>query len=376
MKFKTVITNELPFMIELQDGTYEVNTTTGIVAITLNSDWYKLHTARFADYADKQPYVGEKEALQEIIEKQKIPNYAFGSCKTFVSCEFSEDYVFTDIDLETITREQCIEKIKTLLIQQKVKYESTGNLHEMALKEFDTMSADQIIAIKKRILIDDKFASIHKVYMFYEGLNSLLKQYAYIRKFFWIEKLDENMLEGTLIQDFLDDAYYTSVTFVGLVPSILPSKRKYPDLKEVEIEDLKNRLAAEIPIEEELILVARSLWYRLEYRSAVIESSAALEIAVEKKLIEKMRAISMNRRAIDSTLYQTRYDFRTRCDCYLKKYTGQSFVINNSELWTLINGHRNNYRHKIAHSSVMPDKQKTGDIINDFEQAIKYINSL
>jgi len=377
MKFETRLLNELPFMIELQDGTYEVNTSAGTVEITLNSDWYKLHTARFAEYAEKNTYAGDKEKLENTIQKNNISNYAFGPCKTFVSCTFEEEYNISDTDIDNVTEDQCIENIKTLLIRQNVKYKDTDELHAIAVNEFMNRTSDSVNDIKKRIIIDNKF-TCSKVYIFYEALNLLLRQSAYMRNFFWIEKLDENTMKGTLIQYFIDNGYYDSTTFVGLAPSFLPNRRIYPDLEEDELKELKKRLleVTEIPVEEELILVARSLWYRLEYRSAIIESSAALEIVVEKKLIEKMKRLGMSTEKIESELKKTETNFNQRCDHYLKKYARQSFVKDNVELWSLIDNHRKSYRHKIVHSSETPDKKKTEEIINDFDAAIKYINSL
>jgi len=162
------------------------------------------------------------------------------------------------------------------------------------------------------------------------------------------------------------------------VPSILPSKKKYPEISEQERLTLQDRLehVFQIPIEDELILVARSLWYRLEYRSAIIESSAALEVAVEKKLVEKMKAQGKDDTYIEDELKKTETNFNQRCDVFLKRYSGQSFVIDNSALWQTIDQHRKNYRHRIAHSSINPDRRTTETIIGDFEKAIKYISTL
>jgi hypothetical protein len=79
---------------------------------------------------------------------------------------------------------------------------------------------------------------------------------------------------------------------------------------------------------------------------------------------------------LSKTLKKTETNFRQRCDHFLKLYTGKSFVTDNSIIWDLIDGHRKHFRHKIAHSSVNPDKQKTEEIINDFEKAILYVRSL
>jgi len=258
---------------------------------------------------------------------------------------------------------------------------SYTNTEDLALKAnecFSQSSGDDILSLKQQILIENEFFRLHNVYAFYEALNKIIRQYSYLRKHFWVHKIDENILEGTLVQDYLDGRFYSTITHAGLVPSILPSKKKYPDISDEEKAMLDNRLINDfqIPIEDELILVARSLWYRLEYRSAIIESSAALEVAVEKKLVEKMRNQGKDDNFIEDELKKTETNFHQRCEVFLKRYTGQSFVNDNSALWLTIDQHRKNYRHRIAHSSINPDRGTTENIINDFEKAIQYVSAL
>lgn len=378
MKLHCTFTNELPFMIELPDGEYEINTFEAVVKLNLNSDWYYLNTARFVEYSGKDLYVGDKEILQDIIQKNGVSNYAFSDCKTFISCSFEEEYSPTEEDFDSVTEDRCREKLKSIMIRNKVKYKDSDDLHNKAHSQLTNLSQEQLRDIKERILIEGRFAQLHKVNAYYNAINSLIKHYSYLRGHFWVHKVDSNILEGTLVQDYVDGKYFDSTTIAGLVPSIMPSKKKYPEIESDDLMKLKDRLKnnTEMPVEEELILVARSLWYRLEYRSAVIECSAALEIAVEKKLVEKMTANGMIQVDIEKELAKTETNFRQRCDVFLKKYTGKSFELDNATLWGKIDNHRKNYRHKIAHSNVIPNKEKTEEIINDFKDAIIFINSL
>lgn len=378
MKFMSMMTNELPFMLELPNGIYKVKTSEGVMDIDINSDMYNLYVARFPEFSGKQKYVGEKEELQKIITNKNISNYAFGDCKTFVSLRCYSEKEFTEDDFANIPNEQCIEKIKSNLIQQGVEYSNTMDLSSKANEAFSKASEEKISSIKQQILVETEFSALHKISAYYEALNMIIRQYSYLRKHFWVHKVDENILDGTLAQDFLDDRFFSTITYAGLAPSILPSKKKFPEISIEEKEKLDDRLllCASIPVEDELILVARSLWYRLEYRSAIIESSAALEVVVERKLIEKMKLQGKDDTFIENELKKTETNFNQRCDVFLKRYTGQSFVLDNAVLWSTIDQHRKNHRHKIAHSSATPDKATTKTIIDDFEKAIQYITSL
>jgi hypothetical protein len=374
----SMMTNELPFMLEIPNGIYEILTSQGNGQLDVNSDMYSLHTARFSEFSGKGKYVGENDELQKIITNKNISNYAFDDCKTFVSFRCYSEVDFTDDDFKAIMEEQCIETIKSNLIYQRVQYTDTNELEIKARQYFTDISENDLYTLKQSILIRNEFNKLNQVYAYYEAINKLIQQYSYLRKHFWVHKVDVNILEGTLIQNYLDGRFHDSITHAGLVPSILPSRKKYPQITDEEQVLMKNRLITnfEIPIEDELILVARSLWYRLEYRSAIIESSAALEVIVEKKLVEKMKLRVMSDADIQTEISKTETNFRQRCDVFLKKYTGQSFEHDNPTLWDTIDQYRKDYRHKIAHSDLDPDRVTTEKIINDFESAIKFIRSL
>lgn len=374
----TLMTNELPFMLELPNGIYKVKTTKRVVDIGINSDMYNLYVARFPEFSGKQKYVGEKDKLQKIITEYNISNYAFDDCKTFVSMRCNSKREFTEDDYLSVTEEQCIEKIRSSMIKSEIRYTNAEIYYEKAKEKFEKSKTEDIDLIKQQILIENEFSDLHIIDAYYEALNIIIRQYSYLRKHFWVNKVDENILNGTLVQDYLDGKSYSAITRAGLGPSILPCKKKFPEITEEEKEELDRNLLSgtTIPVEEELILVARSLWYRLEYRSAIIESSAALEIAVEKKIIQKMILQGKKNAFIEKELKKTETNFYQRCDVFLEKYTGKSFVKNNTTLWNKIDKHRKEYRNKIVHADAMPNKNTTKEIIDDFEKAIQYISDL
>ncbi len=41
-----------------------------------------------------------------------------------------------------------------------------------------------------------------------------------------------------------------------------------------------------------------------------------------------------------------------------------------------VRSHRKKFRHPIAHSNIEPDKKMTEEVVNDFETAINYVNTL
>lgn len=378
MRFEVKMFNELPFMVELKDGDYRVKTNTYDYTFKVSSDYYKLIVAPFPEKADNRVYYGDKEALLDIIVGNQFSNYAFSKSKTFIETSIIEELEIVDSDIENVSDEDGISEVTTQLLINKVKYTNTEELNKIAKKQYNDLSEEAKISIKLRVYQKKKLNMLVNIRGYYDALNRFIELYSYTRNLFWIEKLSENTLEGTQILQYVDGRYFDTFKFAGLAPSIITNRKLFADLTDDEHEQFQNRLnnGFEVPVEEKMLIVARSLWYRCEYRSAIIESSSALEIAVEKKLIERMQMKGMTQSDIQKELDKTKTNFRQRCEVFLKKYTGKSFVHDNSVLWNKINNHRENYRHKIAHSDINPDKAITEDIINDYEKAIQYIQAL
>lgn len=118
-------------------------------------------------------------------------------------------------------------------------------------------------------------------------------------------------LEGTFCFQYVDGQFYERIKYAEKVPSIIGNKLWREDIAESELSDLKNRLknGFEIPATKELLLTAQNLYERGEFRSAVINSTAALEVAVENKIIEKMKADGEADKDIITYLDKTKMDF-------------------------------------------------------------------
>ena len=386
MKFKVEIMNELPFMINLPTGDYRVRATINgvdkVLTLNLSEDVYKLHISPFPNRTLHSFYEGKSEELQRFVMNKQIPNYAFEPLKSYIKCIVEEEHELTQQMFDEITKDKLIERLKTLILEQKGnKNIDASNLSQLSEEEYTRMDkAGQLDELKTNYLINKIINELsnQNVAFYYIALNNFIKQYSYFRKDFFVEPLTIHTLEGTYYTQYVDDQYYQRIKRAGKVPTIITHKQWLPDLEEIELINIKQRmeLDAGIPAVESLLLVARNLAERGEYRSAVIESSAALEVVVEQKIVEKMLARGRTQSEIDNYLHRTETKFYERCDLQLRVYTGQSFVNDNSILWTTINTHRKSYRHKIAHSTIMPDDRKTEEIINDFETAIRYIQSL
>lgn len=369
-------------MINLPSGEYKVKAVIDdieiVMQLKLSSEMFKLHITPFPNLNLCRYYEGSTSELEEIVVSKKLGNYSFEPMKSCVQCIIEEDKELSREMYDQIAKEDLVERLKTLIIQ--ANKERTGNLQQQAEEEYETLlNSGRIEDLKTNYLINKFMNEISGNVVFYHvALNNFIKQYSYVRKDFFVEQLTVHTLQGTYYYRYLDDQFYGKIKYAGKIPSMMPYQQWMSQIEEPELSNLKDRLESDsdIPATEALMLVAKSLLERGEFRSAVIESSAALEVAVEEKLVEKLITMGRTQSEIDAFLADTQTNFRRRCDQQLNSCTGVSFVNNNSTLWNTINDHRKTYRHKIVHSTTIPPARKTEEIINDFEVAIRYIQSL
>lgn len=387
MKIKIEYSNEIPFMIQLPNACYNVLTNFAgeekTVALELMDDIYRLNVNQFANEYTGFYYDGNRDDLEKLISKKGISIYSIEKLKSYIKYFVEEEVFFNEEDYN-ISKDDFIGRLKTLILTNKnIKSNlSQDELSDLAEKEYIRIQKDDNILkqYKDDYLIAKKVNAIRSshIYFYYEALNKFIKSYSYIRNDIFVETLTTHNLKGTFQRAYIDDTYYDEVKFAGKIPSIMPNSKWMPDIHESDLNKLNNLLSSvsSIPHESELIIVAKSLLERGEFRSSIIEVSAALEIAIENKLIEVMKISNRTEKQIESFLKCSETKFAFRCNVQLDICYGVSFSRDNSELWKKIESHRKNYRHKIVHSTERPNAKETEEVIKDFEKAIMFINGL
>lgn len=395
MNFKAVFYNEMPFLIQLPDGDHEVNVkyqkrdTAGsmveevkLIKLNLSNNHYRVHTSPFGNKGLGTYIDGTKEELEKYIVSNKITNYAFEHLKTYITCTIEYDIELSEALYSQITDEQLKDRLTSIIVrnQDGIVFYKDGELAAIAEAEFNSLTAQDLQELKTNYLVHKFINGIGNdyVYLYHQALNIFISQYSYIRNDFFVEKLTMHTLEGTFCFQYVDGHFYERIKYAEKIPSVIGNKIWREDISETDLIELNHRLinGFEIPATKELLLTARNLYERGEFRSAVINSSAALEVAVENKIVEKMKANGVADQDIITYLDITKMDFPQRCDRQLRDKTGRSLVRDNATLWMEIKSHRKKFRHKIAHSFLVPEKVETDKAINDFEQAINWVEAL
>ncbi|MBM7554443.1 hypothetical protein [Thalassobacillus pellis] len=387
MKLKAVFSNEMPFMVQLPSGDYKVKVKYGInneeneLILSLTDEMYRLHL-------DSQPgkgsYVdGLVSKLNKYIKDNNLKTYAFTPLRSYVTCSTEKEITITEERAKGIREEDIKEKtIKPFLISEGIKNGRPINgeeLNKKAAEIYTELSEEEKNDMRIEVVAKRELYKLTGIITHYhKALNTFIKQYRYVRNDFFVEPLTIHTLEGTFVQTYIDNNLYEQYKHAGKAPSIITHSQWMPDISPIELQELKNNLVSfyRINPSKELIITARNLLERGEYRSAVIEANAALEIAVAEKITEKMKENGDSTTVIDAYLARTETNFYQRCDYQLKAKTSFSFVTDNSTLWRVISAHRKTFRHKIAHTALTPPSNEVEGIIDDYERAIQWVESL
>lgn len=386
-RLKVSFINELPFMIHLPNDDYVIkfkcmDGKERDFVINLNNDIYRLHMNPFPSHKTAKWIDGEREELEKFVSENRVVQYAVVKLKTYISCSFEDEFEFTEDMIDSIGDEKVIEHLRVPLLNSALDKKisiSKEEADEKAKESFDKLTQEEIYDWKKQLILYGRLNAIFGlVYDYQKALNTLIGQYSYVRGDFFVEPLTMHTLEGTYCYKFIDGKVVDQTKVAGKIPTIVTNRSWMNDIDSADLQTLKNRLISNyaVPPTKSLILTAKNLLERGEYRSAIIEANAGLEIAVAEKITEKMKIAGENDLDIDNYLSRTETNFYQRCDYQLKAKASKSFVTDNTTLWDSINSHRKTFRHKIAHTSLIPDLTDVEVIIKDFEKAILWVESI
>lgn len=378
-RLKVSFINELPFMIHLPNDDYVIkfNCRDGIerdFVINLNNDTFRLHMNPFPNHKTAKWIDGEREKLEEFVSENQVVQYAVVKLKTYISCSFEEEFEIKEEMVETIDNEKVIQRLMRSYLNS-----SKEEVDKIAKAVLDELTEDEVHDWKKRLVLERRlnvFSGL--VYDYQQALNSLIGQYSYLRGDFFVEPLTMHTLEGSHCFKYIDGQVVDQYKAAGKIPTIITNRIWMNDIDSVDLQTLKTRLISDykVPPTRSLILTTKNLLERGEYRSAIIEANAALEMSVAEKITQKMKVVGKSDSEIDNYLSRTETNFFQRCDFQLKAKASKSFVNDNTTLWNTINSHRRTFRHKIAHTSLIPNPKDVEVIIDDFEKAILWVESL
>lgn len=368
MHFEHTILMELPFILNVPDGKYDVTLPSGaICALTIHSKYYAGSDGAF-EYASNKAY-GPKHSLPSAFPGAS--NMSVVKLRTVV--EMRLERTIEEAAAKQPTETDLVDQISRELIQQRATNSSGEALRTESatiLSGYSPQQREQLRGTCLRRLIARELFPPKLGDDFLAAVNIFVRQYMVTVEDFFVEEVALHQVTGTTMGGVLhhtrcDGVEVESVTTVGLIPPIMRSPWfEHPKPK---IDALKQAVAAgTLPNAIELLGIrARHLVECGAHRSAIIEAAAALETAIARRLIAALIAGGKS----ESDAIQFLKDNKRFCDrgkTHFKAIVGQSLADHSPALWSRVVVHRENLRHKIAHSDLEPSATETKAAVDDF----------
>ncbi len=357
---------ELPFMLNLSDGVYQVLIANAAYELTILQNQVAVHLAnkRFA-IGNPERLRCELNADYDHAHKQLLRTVVRHVTTTDVARE--EIPQVSDADLVSDMKSDIISETPTAFAGR------TDDLGKEATRRVAEMSKDAKDSYRWRSAKLRFARQLPSTDLFLSALNSLIRLYMQRFNDFFAEEVtllqlaSQSPLLGVFVDIECEGEHLLSYSHVDKMPPIMRQPwQLHPDPR---IEEFKNDLKAGVAPDSVLLLEvrARAFLERGATRSAVIEASAALELALTRKLRQGFANKGKIATEIDAIL-RKEIRFKDRANRLLINATGKGLANLNNKLYATVLANREKHRHGIAHADTEPSQPDAEQVIRDFEQ--------
>jgi hypothetical protein len=359
---------ELPFVLNLPDGDYVVPLDTGTITLQIAQSQLAVpfYSNGTIDYR-----IGSAKELAIVFGDNLGKHYRY-PLRTNVKQNHSVSV--EEADLVKPSEKQIIEGYMSVLIRAGKTANAGDDFFAEATEAFNKLSEAERIAhcdLSVKKLTAAKLFPPTGFRNFHLALNSIIRLYMTHFNDHFVEEVALHQLGSTFTTGIFrimvcDGKQIDSVSEVGKVPPMM--KEPWLLHPQEKLEEFKKQLAAKFqPDPVDLLCVrSRSQLERGANRSAIIEASAALETMVVRKVRAGFKTQGKTDAEIDACLEKTKKDFPKRANQTLKDAIGKSIAEIDNALWVNVLKHRENYRHKIAHSDAEPPNADSEKAVSDF----------
>jgi hypothetical protein len=356
---------EMPFILNLPKGNYEVTLPEGLRILRVHHGLYAGTAGAFEYRAPLS--VAEKDRL--------IKSFPDGTCLSLHQLRTVIERVVTcDVmALVELTESDVLDEIAVMTIRERSSTSSGEKLRAEAADRFQKMSADEKEAVARtkamKLTAKQVFREQTAEY-FFHILNTLIRHYMVAVDDFFAEELALHQIASTTLggiheTTFCDDLLVDTVRTVGKIPPIM--RQPWYEHDPQKIQALKDALSSgQAPDAIALLGIrARALLERGAFRSAIVEAAAALETAVARRLLGGLIAQG---RSEDDALAQLHENqrFADRCKSIFHDVVGCSLAAKDEALWSRVVIHRERLRSRIVHSDEEPSAADAQKVVEDF----------
>jgi hypothetical protein len=368
MKLARLYMVELPFVLNLPNGDYTVQLDGQAVLLEVLQNQFAVPT-KSVEKSDFR--VGSLEELSAIFGESwkqafRFPLRTIIRMWTNVEIHASEVKTATENDIADEYATQMIVGGRATAVGDALIAEAKEALKVLTPEEHNQL-AD---STAKRLTAKAKFPN-RQVELFHRAVNALIRLYMTHFGDWFVEEVTLHQLGNTHLRGihrslYFDGEQIDAVTVAGKVPPIMT--RPWLAHDPAKVNAFKSQLSAGVQPDTIELLCGRGKGQleRGANRSAIIEASAALETAVERRIKSALKANGKRDAEIEDVLDDTKMNFPTRAEQTLKSSIGKSIGEIDGALWVKVKAHRKNYRHKIAHTDAEPAKEESEKAVNDF----------
>ena len=369
MKFLFSQILELPFMLNISNGRYLVRFEGDDYHLELNNDFYAVVTEG-ATTPSVMLLASQEEAFKFSKRQTDTSVIKLRSVLTLNLVDFPKDR-------DDLNSTEFCEKIQSELSRQgdteKEDIEQVANdlLRLISSNEKAQLDAESL-KIYARARFNKEFG-----YDFIKLCNHFIKHYCVAFEDRFAQEISlhdvcETTCGGVLQITYVEDNLLENSTLVGKIPPIF--KRSWFTHESEKTEGFKSKLSSSAGVDEIKMLTVRAwnMFERGAYRSAIIESSSALEAEVSIQIQNGGIESGKTLEEMQQLLFDNQR-FEQRCKKLMKDYCGFTIPELDNALWSSVKAHRDNLRHKIAHSAAEPSAEMAETAIRDFSGLIEKI---
>lgn len=363
MQFQRTFMVELPFMLNIPAGEYEVSVGADKHTFAVIQDQWAI------------PTKAEGQLSYLFVPTSALTGLQSGATPVplrTVVCETETTEVAAG-DVISPTEDQLAEEFSQRLIRSRTTTKTGADLLDEAkemMKALNEAELEQLTTLTSLKLTARSLFPTGASEDFLKALNTFIRIYMAHFTDFFVEEVTLHQLGSTTTQGILnvfscDNSQFDAVSVCGKIPPIM--RKPWLNHPAAKVTEFKTRLQSGAdPDSLELLAVrAMGLLERGAHRSAIIEASAALETAVARRIKKDMMAAGTSEQDADDFLHQNQR-FSDRAKSILKDKSGFSAPEIGNALWERIVNHRDTYRHKISHSDAEPPKAEAQAAVNDF----------
>ncbi len=375
IKFSRVIQGELPFTLNLPNGSYRVNVDgstyqleilQGRVRIDVDAKSWIIGTpdelrARFGDRWDSVL----KHELRTLVRRD-------------------DAFSLSPEELPTPDNDQLRDAAIRKILENNPGYvpspeglqaDAQRALAELTAEDHASFLADASIRLASRRVFPPK-----DVEVFCRAVNVLVRLYMATFNDFFVQEITESLFSGTGFHGIHVSTYCNaqSLDTVRHVGGRFPYMTRSPWREHPQAEVDRFMACLETtPDPDPVVLLgvrARSFLMRGGYRSALIEASAAFDLCLVRKIRSGYAAKGKTDAEIDTILDANRY-LDDKAKKVLKDAVGKSAAELEPQLWQRFITHRQQ-RGRVAHASVEPNVSEATQAVEDMIRLAELIEAI